>query len=250
MLVGHSGSGKTALAEALLHAAGVTTRMGRIEDGNTVSDFEPEEISRGSSVSLAMAPFEWAGHRINIIDTPGYSDFIGDARAAHARRRPGPVRHLRRRRGRGADRGPVAHGRRGRHRPGLLRQQARPGARLLLPHPHPAQGGVRHRRRPAAGAHRGRAPAVGRGPADRRHRLHLRRRAQGQAGHHSPGGREGSRRRCTPPSSKPSVETDDSLLERYLEGNEPSSEEADRRLAPRDAGRHRLPRAVRRPPPG
>ena len=82
VLVGHSGSGKTALAEALLHLAGVTTRMGRIEDGNTVSDFEPEEISRGSSVSLAMAPFEWAGHRINIIDTPGYSDFIGDARAA------------------------------------------------------------------------------------------------------------------------------------------------------------------------
>jgi len=82
VLVGHSGSGKTALAEALLHAAGVTTRMGRIEDGNTITDFEPEEIARGSSVSLAMAPFEWAGHRINVIDTPGYSDFIGDARAA------------------------------------------------------------------------------------------------------------------------------------------------------------------------
>jgi elongation factor G len=82
VLVGHSGSGKTVLAEALLHVAGVTTRMGRIEDGNTVSDFEPEEISRGSSVSLAMAPFEWAGCRVNIIDTPGYSDFVGDARAA------------------------------------------------------------------------------------------------------------------------------------------------------------------------
>jgi elongation factor G len=82
VLVGHSGSGKTALAEALLHAAGVTTRMGRIEDGNTVTDFEPEEITRGSSVSLAMAPFEWGGCRVNIIDTPGYSDFIGDACAA------------------------------------------------------------------------------------------------------------------------------------------------------------------------
>ena len=81
VLVGHSGSGKTALAEALLHAAGVTTRLGRIEDGNTVTDFEPEEITRGSTVSLAMAPFEWAGHKVNIIDTPGYSDFIGEARA-------------------------------------------------------------------------------------------------------------------------------------------------------------------------
>jgi elongation factor G len=82
VLVGHSGSGKTALAEALLHATGVTTRMGRIEDGNTVTDFEPEEISRASSVSLAMAPFELSGTRVNIIDTPGYSDFVGDARAA------------------------------------------------------------------------------------------------------------------------------------------------------------------------
>jgi len=82
VLVGHSGSGKTALAEALLHAAGVTTRLGRIEDGNTVTDFEPEEISRGSSVSLAMAPFDWSGHKVNIIDTPGYSDFVGEARAA------------------------------------------------------------------------------------------------------------------------------------------------------------------------
>ncbi|HSG80069.1 MAG TPA: GTP-binding protein, partial [Acidimicrobiia bacterium] len=81
-LVGHSGSGKSTLAEALLFTAGVTTRMGRIEDGNTVTDFEPEEVSRGSSVSLAMAPFEWQGHKINLIDTPGYADFLGDVRAA------------------------------------------------------------------------------------------------------------------------------------------------------------------------
>lgn len=81
VLVGHSGSGKTALAEALLFAAGVTTRAGTVEDGNTVSDFEPEEISRGSSVSLAMAPFEWAGYKINIIDTPGLSDFTGEMKA-------------------------------------------------------------------------------------------------------------------------------------------------------------------------
>jgi elongation factor G len=81
-LVGHSGSGKTMLAEALLFAAGVTTRMGRVEDRNTVTDFDPEELARGSSVSLAMAPFEWSGHRINLIDTPGLSDFMGEALAA------------------------------------------------------------------------------------------------------------------------------------------------------------------------
>ncbi len=82
VLVGHSGSGKTALAEALLFTSGVTTRAGTVEDGNTVTDFEPEEIARGSSVSLAMAPFQWNGHRINIIDTPGLSDFTGEMRTA------------------------------------------------------------------------------------------------------------------------------------------------------------------------
>jgi elongation factor G len=82
VLVGHSGSGKTALAEALLFTAGVTTRAGVVEDGNTVTDFEPEEIARGSSVGLAMAPFGWNGHKINLIDTPGLSDFTGDMHAA------------------------------------------------------------------------------------------------------------------------------------------------------------------------
>jgi elongation factor G len=82
VLVGHSGSGKTALAEALLFTAGVTTRAGAVEDGNTVTDFEPEEIARGSSVGLAMAPFGWNGHKINLIDTPGLSDFTGDMHAA------------------------------------------------------------------------------------------------------------------------------------------------------------------------
>lgn len=82
VLVGHSGSGKTALVEALLFTAGVTTRMGRVEDGNTVTDFEPEEIARQSSVSLAMAPFDWNGHKVNLIDTPGLSDFVGEVRTA------------------------------------------------------------------------------------------------------------------------------------------------------------------------
>ncbi|MEX2323241.1 MAG: elongation factor G [Acidimicrobiia bacterium] len=82
VLVGHSGAGKTTLAEALLHVAGITSRMGRVEDGNTVTDFETEEVDRGSSVSLAMAPLDWRGHRINLIDTPGISDFIGEVRAA------------------------------------------------------------------------------------------------------------------------------------------------------------------------
>ncbi len=81
-LVGHGGSGKTTLAESLLHRAGVIQRLGRVEDGTTVCDTEPEEIKRGMSLSLAVAPFEWTApdgesYKINLIDTPGYADFAG-----------------------------------------------------------------------------------------------------------------------------------------------------------------------------
>ena len=81
-LVGHGGAGKTSLAEALLFNAGVINRMGRVEDGNTVSDFDPDEVSKGISISLALAPFETKEHKINLLDAPGYADFLGDAEAA------------------------------------------------------------------------------------------------------------------------------------------------------------------------
>jgi len=80
-LVGHGGAGKTSLAEALLFVAGAIPRVGRIEDGTTVCDFDPEEHKRKISVSLALAPLEWEGHKINVIDTPGYADFVGDVAA-------------------------------------------------------------------------------------------------------------------------------------------------------------------------
>src|SRR5918999_143621 len=82
LLFGHQGTGKTALAESLLFVSGATTRMGKIEDGNTVCDFEPEEIKKQLSVSLALAPVEWKDHKINILDSPGYADFIGETHAA------------------------------------------------------------------------------------------------------------------------------------------------------------------------
>lgn len=81
-LIGHGGSGKTTLAEALLVAAGVITRAGRVEDGTTVCDFEPEEVKRKISVSLALAPFVYDGHKVNLIDTPGYADFVAEVEAA------------------------------------------------------------------------------------------------------------------------------------------------------------------------
>ena len=81
-LVGHNGSGKTTLAEALLFATGAIPRAGRVDDGTTVSDFEPEEIKRHMSISLALAPIVVGDTKINIIDTPGYADFFGEVRAA------------------------------------------------------------------------------------------------------------------------------------------------------------------------
>jgi elongation factor G len=81
-LVGHGGAGKTTLAEALLYTAGVIPRMGRVEDGSTVCDFDPEEHKRVQSLSLSLAPFVWKDHKVNLIDTPGYADFEGEAIAA------------------------------------------------------------------------------------------------------------------------------------------------------------------------
>lgn len=80
--VGHSGSGKTSLTEAMLFKTGAIKRLGRVEDGNTVSDFDKEEINRGVSVGLSVVPVEWQDSKINLIDAPGYFDFEGEVRGA------------------------------------------------------------------------------------------------------------------------------------------------------------------------
>ena len=79
-IVGHGGAGKTSLTEAILFGAGVTDRQGRVEDGNTVTDFEPEEIGRQISISTALAFVEKDGYRYNLMDTPGYANFIEDTK--------------------------------------------------------------------------------------------------------------------------------------------------------------------------
>ena len=81
-LISHSSAGKTMLAEAALHVTGATTRLGRIEDGTTTSDFEDEEIRRGISLSTSVIPIEYKECKINILDTPGYLDFIGEVISA------------------------------------------------------------------------------------------------------------------------------------------------------------------------
>ncbi len=78
VLLGHGGAGKTSLVESMAYLAGITSRMGKVDDGNTVSDFGKEEQKRKISISTSVVPIEWEGTKINIIDTPGYFDFIGE----------------------------------------------------------------------------------------------------------------------------------------------------------------------------
>jgi elongation factor G len=81
-VVGHGGVGKTSLVESLLFAAGAVSRLGKVDDGTTTTDFDPDEIKRRISINTAVAYCDWKGCRINLVDTPGYGDFIADARAA------------------------------------------------------------------------------------------------------------------------------------------------------------------------
>lgn len=81
-LIGHGGAGKTSLAEAMLFSAGSTTRLGRVEEGNTLSDYHPDEIERQISINASLLFTDWKNNKINLIDTPGYMDFTGEVKAA------------------------------------------------------------------------------------------------------------------------------------------------------------------------
>src|SRR3990172_6103414 len=80
VLLGHGGTGKTSFSEAALFAAGAISRLGRVDDGNTTSDYDPDEVKRQISISLSLLPCEWDGHKVNLIDTPGYADFLGEVK--------------------------------------------------------------------------------------------------------------------------------------------------------------------------
>lgn len=81
-LIGHNGSGKTTFVERALFNTGVTTRMGNVQNGTAAMDFEEEEMARNSSVAAALAPILWKDVKINMIDTPGYADFVGEVNSA------------------------------------------------------------------------------------------------------------------------------------------------------------------------
>ena len=81
-LMGHGNSGKTSLAESMLYVTGAIDRLGKVSDGNTVCDYDAEEISRQISISLSIAPVTFAGRKINVLDTPGFFDFAGEVLCA------------------------------------------------------------------------------------------------------------------------------------------------------------------------
>ena len=83
-LIGHGGTGKTSFAEAALFVSGAINRLGKVEEGTTTSDFDPDELKRKVSINASLLPCEWDGYKINLIDAPGYADFIGDAYSALA----------------------------------------------------------------------------------------------------------------------------------------------------------------------
>src|SRR5437016_7984575 len=80
-LISHVGAGKTSLVDAALFDSGATTRQGRVDEGNSVSDFDPDEIKRRMSLNAKVLPVEWKDTKINLIDTPGYADFVGEVKA-------------------------------------------------------------------------------------------------------------------------------------------------------------------------
>ncbi len=82
VLLSHYGAGTTSLAEAMLFTSGTTKRLGNVDDGSTVSDYDPSEIERHMSMSLSILPQEWKGNKLNVLDTPGYADFVGEVKAA------------------------------------------------------------------------------------------------------------------------------------------------------------------------
>lgn len=84
VLLGHGGAGKTTLTEAMAYLSGITNRLGKVADGNTISDYDKEEIKRKFSISTTMVPVQWDKMKVNILDTPGFFDFVGGAEEAAA----------------------------------------------------------------------------------------------------------------------------------------------------------------------
>ena len=82
VILGHGGAGKTTLVEGMAYLSGITSRLGSVNDGNTISDYDKEEIKRKISINTSIVPIEWNKCKVNVLDTPGYFDFVGEAEEA------------------------------------------------------------------------------------------------------------------------------------------------------------------------
>jgi len=81
VLLSHQGAGKTSLAEFMLFTSGAIQRLGNVRDGTTTSDYDPLEVERHMGINLSLLPIQWQGMKLNVIDTPGYADFVGEVRS-------------------------------------------------------------------------------------------------------------------------------------------------------------------------
>ena len=160
-LVGHRGTGKTALFEALLYRGGVVNRLGKVEDGTTVSDYDDDEKRRQLSLQGTLAHVERGGLTLNLIDTPGDPELPGRHDRGAARRRDGPHHRQLRARCRGADRASLGSRRRAGAGEALLLQHARPRARRPGRYGRGAARGLRPAGGAGAAAHRRRARVQG-----------------------------------------------------------------------------------------
>ena len=81
VLLSHGGAGKTSVSEAILFTTGAINRLGKVDEGTSTSDYDPDEVKRKISINLSILPCQWRDTKVNIIDTPGYTDFIGEVKA-------------------------------------------------------------------------------------------------------------------------------------------------------------------------
>ncbi len=151
-LVGHGGAGKTSLAEAMLHLAGVTKRLGAVDSGQSVLDYDPEEIKRQFTINLSIAPVVHDGVKINVIDTPWLRRLHRRRDRRHGGRRDGALRRRRRGRAPGPDRAAVEDRRRHGHLARGVHQPDGQGARGLRRRAARPEGEVRRPGRPGAAA--------------------------------------------------------------------------------------------------
>ena len=234
VLIGHGDSGKTSLTSALLFVGGAVKRLGRTEDGTAVTDFDEEEVHRKISLQTAIAHLEWKGHKVNLLDTPGYAAFVADAKSGVAVA-DGAVLLVEGVAGvQVITRAHVPLRRGVRAAADLRRQQARPGARVLrarVGSPDPGTLRARGAADPAADRRGARLRRRRRSAGDEGHALRRRRAGSPPRSRSRPTSAEAARAAARATLVEMVAETDDKLMEAFFDTGDLTQEQLRRRPA-------------------